>query len=112
MLRYRIEADGLGRWGGVWEAPYATSFVGTSPANNSVNVEQYDTWSIDTNPSDGTSTLSNNIPWLGPAPQLLTTCGNSGNWYGTLVTSQAQWGAAPYINTQHANAGVVRYWVR
>jgi len=110
-LQYRIDAESFGHWGGVWKAPFANTFVGTSAVNNATNIEQYDVWTIDT--SLGTLTLTNVMPWVGNTTQLLSTWGNAGSWYGTLVTG-VLWGGGytPYIYTQKQTPNIIWYWVK
>lgn len=110
-LQYRIDAGTIGRWGGVWEAPYANTFTGTTVVENGVNIQKFDTWSVDTVISDGSSGLTNVMPYIS-APYLLTTWGGAGNWYGTLATANSGFSPAPYINTQNVNPGIIWYWVK
>jgi len=109
-LQYRIDAQSIGRWGGVWRAPYSNTFVGTSVVNNATNIQQYDTWTIDTTPDDTTS-LSNIMPWIGNSTQILSTWGNAGSWWGTIV-SGGGYSPAPYINTEMREPGIIWYWVK
>lgn len=109
-LQYRIDAGSFGRWGGVWEAPYTNTFVGTTPVGNVTNIEKYDTWTIDAT-ANHTNSLSNTMPWVGNNTQTLTTWEGTGNWYGTLVTTSG-WGPAPYISPENVNPGTIRYWVK
>lgn len=109
-LLYRIDAGSLGRWGGVWEAPFTNTFVGTTPIGNVTNIEKYDTWTIDAT-AGSTNSLSNTMPWIGNNTQTLTTWEGAGNWYGTLVTTSG-WGPAPYISPENVSPGIIRYWVK
>ena len=110
-LQYRIDAVSFGHWGGVWQAPFTNTFVGTSVVNNSTNMQQYDTWTIDTTPNDTTS-LSNIMPWIGNSTQLLSTWSNAGSWWGTLVTGSSGWTPAPYITPEKGSPGIIWYWVK
>lgn len=112
-LNYRIDAIALGRWGGVWEAPYSNTFTGTTPVNNGVNTQQYDqgSWTIDTT-LDDTNALTNVMPYVSPT-NLLTTYGGAGSWWGTIATSNSGFSPAPLISaTSAANPGIIWYWVR
>lgn len=109
-LQYRIDATAFGRWGGVWEAPFNNTFVGTSPVGNVTNIEKYDIWTIDAT-AGHTNALSNTMPWVGNTTQTLTTWEGTGNWYGTLVTTSG-WNPAPYISPENTNPGTIRYWVK
>jgi hypothetical protein len=109
-LQYRIDATAAGRWGGVWEAPYANTFTGTTPINNSTNIEQYDSWTIDTT-LDDTQTLTNVMPYVS-STRLLTTWGGAGSWWGTIATSTSGFIPAPYISPGQQNPGIIWYWVK
>ena len=115
-VNYMIDASSRGRWGGVWSAPYSVNLQSTAPQNSATLIQQFDTWTQDVNPTDGngTQTPSNIVPWVSSVPSSpgLTTWGNSGNWYGTLVTYGSSWNPAPYIASVQPNPGVVWYWVR
>ena len=112
-LNYRMDAVDLGRWGGVWEAPYTTNLEATSPQNVATLIEQYDSWTLDTTPGGGTSAPSTIVPWVS-SDYGLTTWGGSGSWWGTVTTwnTSGSWGPAPWIRSQQQSPGVIRYWVR
>lgn len=109
-LNYRLDAVALGRWGGVWEAPYSNTFTGTTVLANATNIEKYDTWTIDTT-LDDTQALTNVMPYIS-STRLLTTWGGVGSWWGTIATSSSGFTPAPYIATGQPNPGVIRYWVK
>ena len=111
-LNYRIDANTFGTWGGIWEAPYSNSFVATAAANNSTNIQKFGSWTIDTDSSNASQALTNNMPWLSSAPQLLSTWFGSGNWFGSLVTNQTGWNTAPYITPELTAPTIVWYWVK
>ncbi len=114
-LQYRMDANTIGAWGGVWEAPFTANLEGTSVQNVATMTEKYGTWTQDTDPSDsnGTQTPSNVVPWISSvsASPGLTTWGATGNWYGTLVTYSG-WSPAPWLAPGQTNPGVIRYWLR
>lgn len=110
-LNYRIDAESIGRWGGVWEAPFTNTFIGNTVVNNTTNIEQYDTWTLDITSND-TVALTNIMPWIKNNTQTLSTWGNSGSWWGTLVTGSSGWSPAPYINTEKHAPGIIWYWVK
>lgn len=117
--QYMIDAVSTGRWGGVWSAPFSDSLQGTTPHEDGVNQQQFDTWTIDTAATDsnGTQSISNVVPWVSTvaASSGLTTWGNVGNWWGTLATWTSGWSPAPYINSPagvQTNPGVIWYWVK
>ena len=106
-LYYRMDGASLGRWGGVWTAPYANTFTGTSAVENVINIERYDSYSI------GGGSIKNTMPWLSSAPQILSTwTGSTGDWWGTLVSNSGSYSPAPWINGSQTNPGVVWYWVK
>lgn len=109
-LQYRMDAVALGRWGGVWEAPYTNTFTGTTPVNNANNIEKYDAWTVDTT-LDDTSAPTNVMPYINPT-RLLTTWGNAGSWWGTIATSSSGFTPAPWINTTQPNPGTIWLWVK
>lgn len=111
-LQYRIDAETFGHWGGVWQAPFANTFVGTTAVNNATNIEKYDTWTIDITPAD-TSALTNIMPWIKGTTQLLSTWGGTSSWCGTLVTGTL-WsgGNTPYICPEKQTPSIIWYWVR
>lgn len=109
-LQYRIDAESIGHWGGVWQAPFTNTFVGTTVVSNSTNLEQYDSWTIDTTPSS-TSALTNIMPWIS-TPYLLTTWGNASSWWGTLATGTSGYLPAPYISSEKPYPGIIWYWVK
>lgn len=115
-VSYMIEANARGRWGGIFTAPYSADFQSTSPQDVSTMVQQFDTWTRDTNLSDanGTQTLTTVVPWVSSvtASRGLTTWGGVGNWYGTLITYGTQFNPAPYINPGQVNPGIIWYWIR
>ena len=109
-LNYRLDAVSLGRWGGVWEAPYSNTFTGTTVVENATNIEKYDTWTIDIT-LDDTNALTNVMPYINSS-RLLTTWGGAGSWWGTIATSTSGFTPAPYISSIQPNPGVIRYWVK
>lgn len=114
-LEYMLTGNQIGRWGGVWGAPYATTLEGTSAQEVATNTQQFDTWTIDTIATDGNGTqaLSNVVPWSSGTYGLTTWGGANGtNWWGTLVTWQSGWNPAPYINNQQTAPGTIWYFVR
>ncbi|MFZ3009577.1 MAG: fibrinogen-like YCDxxxxGGGW domain-containing protein [Candidatus Microsaccharimonas sp.] len=117
-LRYRFDAAEIGRWGGVWEAPFALSFTSTTNpgAANATNIEQYDSgsWTIDTNFADGASAPTNVMPYMLDATRLLTTSTSTSSWYGTLVSYSGSFSPAPWRSggSSATNPGIIWYWVR
>lgn len=110
-LQYRIDAVSFGHWGGVWQAPFTNTFIGTTVVNNATNIQQYDAWTINTALSS-TNSLSNVMPWIGNATQVLSTWGNAGSWWGTLVAGAGGYSPSPYIYPEQPNPGIIWYWVK
>lgn len=110
-LQYKLDAVSIGHWGGVWQGPYSNTFTGSTPVTNVSSVTRFDTWTFDSNPSDGTDTPSNVMPWIGSA-HLLTTWGGTGNWWGAIATFTTGWSPAPWMSTDQPNPGIIWYWVR
>jgi hypothetical protein len=112
-LRYRIDAQALGRWGGIWEAPFTESFTRNSLRTTiSTNIVQWDVWTIDTATND-TASPTNLMPWIKEgATQLFSTWGNAGSWWGTVVGTNSGYHPAPWIHPQMPNPGVIWYWVQ
>ena len=109
-LQYRMDAVALGRWGGVWEAPYSNTFTGTTAVNNTTNIERYDTWTVDTT-LDDTSAPSTVMPYINSS-RLLTTWGGAGSWWGTIATASSGFTPAPWINGTQPNPGIIWLWVK
>jgi len=110
-LQYRIDAEGFGRWGGVWEAPYANTFSGTTMQNNATNLEKYDSWTIHTSTA-GAEGLTNIMPYTRSTQEALTTFDGTGGWWGTLVTGGSGWDPAPYMSAEKQAPGTIWYWVK
>ena len=111
-LNYRLDAVALGRWGGVWEAPYTNTFTGTSVVNNGTNIQKYDaaSWTIDIT-LDDTNALTNIMPYIS-STRLLTTWGGVGSWWGTIATASSGFSPAPYMSSPQPNPGIIWYWVK
>jgi hypothetical protein len=112
QLQYRVEATNRQQWGGLFSAPFATSLEATTAQNVATMTQQFSTWTMDTNLTDGTNTLSTVVPWLSSTQTALTTWGGVNTWFGTLVSTNQAWTPAPYINGPNTSPGVIWYWVR
>jgi len=117
--QYMIDAVSAGHWGGIWQAPYSDSLTGTTPHEDASNLQQFDSWTIDTvaTDSNGTQSLSDVVPWVSTnaSSSGLLTWGNTGNWWGAIVTWTSGWSPAPYINNPagaKTNPGIIWYWVK
>lgn len=110
-FQYMMEAEDRNRWGGIWTANEAYSFVAT--VNTQTNITRstiWDTYAYDLN---NTSSIQPRMPWRTLANNgFLTTDDGSGNWWGTLVTSQSAWVTAPWVETSLPTPSKIYYWVR
>jgi hypothetical protein len=112
-LNYRIDAEAMGTWGGIWEADFDNTFTATDMSNEiATNLVQWNTWSINTGTTNSNNSLSNRMPWIDNNTQLLTTWNNTGSWWGTLASSNTSFNPAPYISPQKQQPGVIWYWVK
>ena len=110
-FQYRIEASELGRWGGVFTAIGAYSFVATTNENtNIIRNETFDSWNYSGNG------LEARMPWYSPTGfgLLTTSYSSTGEWWGSLVASQPHCGSlpAPYIEGGMDCPAKIWYWVR
>ncbi len=113
-LNYRIDAQAIGTYGGVWEADFDNTFTATSMSNAiATNIIKYGTnWSINTGTSNTNESLSNRMPWIDNNTQLLTTWNDTGSWWGTLASGINTYNPAPYINDVLEQPGIIWYWVK
>ncbi|MCZ2477771.1 LamG domain-containing protein [Aquirufa antheringensis] len=114
-FQYMIDSYQRNRYGGIWTANAAYSFVSTSNANTNITLNtNYGGWSYNTT-NDG---VSERMPWygyVGSNTGFLGLSSGSGNWWGTLVAYNASYAPAPWIGTlggYAANPGIIWYWVR
>lgn len=114
-FQYMIDSYQRNRYGGIWTANAAYSFVSTSNANTNITLNtNYGGWSYNTT-NDG---VSERMPWygyVGSNTGFLGLSSGSGNWWGTLVAYNASYNPAPWIGTlggYAANPGIIWYWVR
>ena len=110
-FQYRLEASELGRWGGVFTANDAYSFVATTNASTNITRnETFDSW----NYNDGG--LDERMPWYSPTGYgILTTSEYSSSmWWGSLVSQNQHCGSAPapYIDGAMSCPTKIWYWVR
>ena len=113
-LNYRIDAQTIGTYGGVWEADFNNTFTATNMSNAiATNIIKYGTnWTINTNTSGTNYSLSNRMPWIDNNTQLLTTWNDTGSWWGTLASANNTYNPAPYINNVLEQPGIIWYWVK
>ncbi len=113
-LNYRIDAQTIGTYGGVWEADFDNTFTATNLSNAiATNIIKYSTgWNINTGTDNSNRTLSNRMPWIKNGTQTLTTYHNTGSWWGTLVSGNGTYHPAPYIDDVLEQPGIIWYWVK
>ena len=104
-FHYRIEADGIGRWGGIWKAPRDYTFLSTSDKQTEVTIiKKFDSWDED-------NTLAKQMPRLGLTQDILmSTSSTSSDTSGTLVFN-IRAGSPTYLK-EKPHPVVVRYWMR
>jgi len=111
-LNYRIDAETMGTWGGIWEADFDNTFIATDMSNEvATNLVRWSTWSINSTVGSNSS-VSNRMPWIGTGNQTLSTWNNTGSWWGTLVSKYNGYNPAPYISPQKQQPGIIWYWVK
>lgn len=110
-LYYRLDANSLGRYGGVWQAPFSYTFTSTNNTQSSVvRTEAFDTYTYPWNEG-----IEAYMPWISgdPTQGLLTTSAlYNDTWYGTIVSNHQSFTPAPWINTTQLNPGIIWYWVK
>ena len=109
-FQYMMEANARNRWGGIWTANDAYTFVSTT--NVQTNVTRnivWDTYDYDLNNSNS---IQPRMPWRTTASNgFLTTDDGSGNWWGTLITNSG-YTTAPWISGYMETPSKIYYWVR
>jgi hypothetical protein len=89
-FQYMLEADARNRWGGIWTANQAYSFVST--VNTQTDITRNTTWDTYTYDINNTGSIQPRMPWRTLANTgYLTTDDGSGNWWGTLATGSSGW---------------------
>jgi hypothetical protein len=110
-FQYMIEADGRNRWGGIWTANEAYSFVAT--VNTQTNITRNTVWDVYPYDLNNTGSIQPRMPWRTLANNgFLTTDDGSGNWWGTLVTSNVNYLTAPWVESTLPTPSKIYYWVR
>jgi hypothetical protein len=110
-FQYMIEASARNRWGGIWTANDAYTFVSTTNVQTNITRDiAWDTYAYDINNSNS---IQPRMPWRGTASNAwLTTDDGGGNWWGTLVTNNGSYVTAPWIDTYMPTPSKIYYWVR
>ena len=112
-FQYMMDANARLTYGGIWTANANYSFTSSSNANTNItlNTSFSPTWSYNI---DG---VEARMPWYGnraAGGAYITTDGNNGGWWGTLITPDG-WGPAPWMGQlggTGGSPGIIWYWVR
>lgn len=112
-FQYMMDANARRTYGGIWTANANYSFISSSKTNTSItlNTSFSPTWTYN---SDG---VEERMPWYGDrlaGGAYITTDGNNGGWWGTLITPDG-WGPAPWMGQlggTGGSPGIIWYWVR
>ncbi len=113
-FQYMMDAQTRGRFGGIWTANQAYSFVHPNNTQTDVTLDiKFGTWNYTG------SSIEKRMPWYSNCSGLITTSVScNGDWWGSLITNQSSWGTAPWINSDCGIEGCARtpskiwYWVR
>ena len=110
-FQYMMEANGRNRWGGIWTANQAYSFVAT--VNTQTDITRNIVWDVYDYDLNNTNSIQPRMPWRTTANSgFLTTDDGTGNWWGTLVTSQSAWSTSPWVEAVMPTPSKIYYWVR
>jgi hypothetical protein len=118
-FEYMIDASARGRYGGIWTANGAYSFVKTDNSQTNVTVTtKFDSW----NYNSANNGISQRMPWYssttGSGTGYLTLSTGSGNWWGTMVANNQFYVPSPWLSdasggtASSPNPGIIWYWVR
>lgn len=108
-FQYMIEASARGRWGGIWTANQAYSFVNTNNTQTDITINtKFDSWNYN---NDGIEQI---MPWYANGSQgaITTSSDANGSWWGTLVSTNG-FSPAPWMGCcGNSNPNIIWYWVR
>jgi hypothetical protein len=112
-FQYMMDANARLTYGGIWTANANYSFTSSSNANTNItlNTSFSPTWSYN---NDG---VEARMPWYsnhGAGDAFITSDGNNGGWWGTLITDGG-WNPAPWMGQLGSTGGypgIIWYWVR
>jgi hypothetical protein len=118
-FEYMIDAGSRGRYGGIWTANGAYSFVKTDNSQTDVTVTtKFDNW----NYNSANNGISQRMPWYssttGSGTGYLTLSTGSGNWWGTMVSNNQYYSPSPWLSdasggtASSPSPGIIWYWVR
>lgn len=110
-FQYMMEASARNSWGGIWTANDTYTFVATT--NVQTNITRNITWNTYAYDLANSNSIQPRMPWRGTVNNAyLTTDDGGGNWWGTLVTDNASYVTAPWIDTNMPTPSKIWYWVR
>ena len=110
-FQYMMEASARNSWGGIWTANDTYTFVATT--NVQTNITRNITWNTYAYDLANSNSIQPRMPWRGTVNNAyLTTDDGGGNWWGTLVTDNASYVTAPWVDTNMPTPSKIWYWVR
>ena len=108
-FQYMIDATTRGRWGGIWTANQAYSFVNTNNTQTDITLNtKFDSWDYY---NDGIEKI---MPWYSNGSQgaITTSSDANNNWWGTLVSTNGFTPAPWFGCCGNPNPSIIWYWVR
>jgi hypothetical protein len=113
-FQYMLDAQSRGRYGGIWTANAAYSFVSRTNGSTDVTLNQkFDNWTDD----NSGGSIQRRMPWYTTLTNegiITTDDAGNGHWWGTLISIGGSWQPAPWLEVAGGvqNPGVIWYWVR
>jgi hypothetical protein len=113
-FQYMIDANTRGKWGAIWTAIGAYSFVNMDNTQTDITINtKFGTWDYNG------SGIEKIMPWYAPnhAGTITTSSSPDGDWWGTLISTSG-WNPAPWISSGCGiegcmpGPGIIWYWVR
>ncbi|XP_074645823.1 uncharacterized protein LOC141902080 [Tubulanus polymorphus] len=107
-FEYRLEAQTLGRWGGIWQAPRDYTFLSKNNQQIKVRlIRKFDDWNY------GDDSIEERMPWISGA-RLTTSTNSRNNWWGTITGDAASYHPAPWISghLMERDPEYIWYWLR
>lgn len=111
-FQYRLDANQLGRYGGIWTANQDYSFNDSN--NLKTNITENYKWDFDQYVTSG---IEFRMPYASGSGYCtngkLTTSENACQmWWGTLASSDTGWNPAPWDENYMRDPLIIWYWVR
>ena len=118
-FEYMIDAGTRKSFGGIWTANSNYSFTSTSNAQTNVSVTtKFGSWNYVTNNNGIAQRMPFRSSTAGYGKGYLTLSSGTGNWWGTLISSDIYYNPAPWLSdagggtSTNPNPGIIWYWVR